>query len=112
MDTSTEPLKKAKSKITNTSLGISKNIGTSFDTSNDIGISTVKNRIRNGKSRIKELSKQPTKVRKIKEYKFSKQSTKDTVRRIRESQNLIKKGFNVCYALEEFIRASEANKKQ
>ena len=111
MDTSTEPLKKAKSKITNNT---SKTIGTSFDTSNDIGISTVKNRIRNGK-RIKELSNQPTRVRKIKEYKFSKQSTKDTVRRIRESQNLIKKGFNVCYALEEFIRASrdnEANKKQ
>ena len=104
MDTSTEPLKRAKSKITN---GISKNIGTSFDNSNDIGISTVKNRIRNGKLRIKEHSKQPTKDRRI--IKLSKQ---DTVRRIKESQNLIKKGFNVCYALEEFIRASEANKKQ
>ena len=98
MDTSTE---RAKSKITN---------GTSLDT--PIGISTsknVKNRIRNGKLRIKE-SKQPTKDRRI--IKLSKQ---DTVRRIKESQNLIKKGFNVCYALEEFIRASrdnEANKKQ
>ena len=99
MDTSIE---RAKSKITN---------GTSLDT--PIGISTsknVKNRIRNGKLRIKEHSKQPTKDRRI--IKLSKQ---DTVRRIKESQNLIKKGFNVCYALEEFIRASrdnEANKKQ
>ena len=102
MDTSTE---RAKSKITNgtsldTPIGISKSISTSKN---------VKNRIRNGKLRIKE-SKQPTKDRRI--IKLSKQ---DTVRRIKESQNLIKKGFNVCYALEEFIRASrynEANKKQ
>ena len=102
MDTATE---RAKSKITNgtsldTPIGISKNISTSKN---------VKNRIRNGKLRIKE-SKQPTKDRRI--IKLSKQ---DTVRRIKESQNLIKKGFNVCYALEEFIRASrdnEANKKQ
>ena len=105
MDTSTE---RAKSKITNgtsldTPIGISKSISTSKN---------VKNRIRNGKLRIKE-SKQPTKDRRI--IKLSKQSTKDTIRRIKESQNLIKKGFNVCYALEEFIRASrdnEANKKQ
>ena len=103
MDTSTE---RAKSKITNgtsldTPIGISKSISTSKN---------VKNRIRNGKLRIKEHSKQPTKDRRI--IKLSKQ---DTVRRIKESQNLIKKGFNVCYALEEFIRASrdnEANKKQ
>ena len=106
MDTATE---RAKSKITNgtsldTPIGISKSISTSKN---------VKNRIRNGKLRIKEHSKQPTKDRRI--IKLSKQSTKDTVRRIKESQNLIKKGFNVCYALEEFIRASrdnEANKKQ
>ncbi len=32
---------------------------------------------------------------------------KDRIRRVKESQNLIKKGFNVCYALEEFIRASQ-----
>ena len=103
MDTSNE---RAKSKITNgtsldTPIGISKSISTSKN---------VKNRIRNGKLRIKEHSKQPTKDRRI--IKLSKQ---DTVRRIKESQNLIKKGFNVCYALEEFIRASrdnEVNKKQ
>ena len=103
MDTSNE---RAKSKITNgtsldTPIGISKSISTSKN---------VKNRIRNGKLRIKEHSKQPTKDRRI--IKLSKQ---DTVRRIKESQNLIKKGFNVCYALEEFIRASrdnETNKKQ
>ena len=103
MDTATE---RAKSKITNgtsldTPIGISKSISTSKN---------VKNRIRNGKPRIKEHSKQPTRDRRI--IKLSKQ---DTVRKIKESQNLIKKGFNVCYALEEFIRASrdnEANKKQ
>ena len=34
---------------------------------------------------------------------------KDTLRRIKHSQDLIKKGFNVCYALEEFIRATQQN---
>jgi hypothetical protein len=31
---------------------------------------------------------------------------KDTTRKTMQSQNLIKKGFDVCYALDEFIRAS------
>ena len=33
-------------------------------------------------------------------------SRKDTNERIKQSRNLIKKGFDVCYALEEFVKAS------
>ncbi len=32
---------------------------------------------------------------------------KDTYKRIMQSHDLIKKGFKVCYALEEFVRASQ-----
>jgi hypothetical protein len=46
--------------------------------------------------------------------KYTKQNEKsiskpNRAKRNKHSQDLIKKGFNVCYALEEYIRATQQN---
>ena len=49
--------------------------------------------------------KYTTKTKQNESKNYLKLSHKpNTIKRIKQSQDLIKKGFNVCYALEEFIR--------
>ena len=56
------------------------------------------------------LSNIKKKTKKGRPRKYSSNYPKlDTIKRIKQSQDLIKKGFNVCYALEEFIRAAQNN---